>query len=167
MIYLLYIIMFIVANFLVLKFGKIGIFIASSVFIPFDFVIRCYFQEKWNGRQLIFKMGGLILIASIISFLMNYQVKNIAIASFFSFLISQTMAAFIYQNLKQKSYLIKVNGSDFIAIITDSIIFQWIAFNIVLFEITATQVLIKTIGGIFWYFILFKYLKIQEKWNTL
>lgn len=167
MIYLLYIIMFLIANFLVLKFGKIGIFIASSIFIPFDFVIRCYFQEKWKGKELLFKMGGLILIASFLSYLINYDVKNIAIASFFSFLISQTIAIFIYQILKRKSYLVKVNGSDLIAIITDSIVFQWIAFNVILFEITSTQILIKTIGGIFWYLILFKYLKIQEKWNTL
>ena len=38
--YLIYIAMFIIANFLVLNFGKTGILIASSIFIPFDFVMR-------------------------------------------------------------------------------------------------------------------------------
>ena len=73
--YVIYIAMFVIANFLVLNFGKTGILIASSIFIPFDFVMRCYFQETWKGKDLVLRMGGLILIASVISYFMNYEVK--------------------------------------------------------------------------------------------
>ena len=127
--YVIYIAMFVIANFLVLNFGKMGILIASSIFIPFDFVMRCYFQETWKGKDLVLRMGGLILIASVISYFMNYEVKDIAIASFFSFFSSQITAAIIYQLLKKRDYLIKVNGSDLFAIIVDSVIFQSIAFG--------------------------------------
>lgn len=164
--YLIYIAMFIIANFLVLNFGKTGILIASSIFIPFDFVMRCYFQETWKGKDLVFRMGGLILIASVISYFMNYEVKEIAIASFFSFLSSQIIAAILYQLLKKRDYLIKVNGSDLFAIIVDSVIFQSIAFGGIAWGITGGQILIKFVGGFVWYLILFKLLKIQKKWEN-
>lgn len=166
MMYVLYIVMFVIANFLVLKFGKIGVLLASSIFIPFDFVIRCYFQEKWVGKALMLRIGSLILVSSIISYFVNYDLKNIAIASFFSFLSSQIIATILYQLLKEREYFIKVNGSDLFAIITDSIIFQSIAFGSIVWKITVGQILIKFIGGFIWYLILFQLLKIQKKWST-
>jgi len=162
---ILYIGAFIMANLLVLKFGKIGILISSLIFIPFDFIMRCFFQETLKGKELYLKLGGLILIAGVISFIINSDVKNIAIASFFSFISSQVTAGIIYNYLKNKTYLIKVNGSDLIAIVIDSIIFQYIAFNMLDYKITLSQIVIKFIGGFIWYVVLFKIFKIQKKWN--
>jgi uncharacterized PurR-regulated membrane protein YhhQ (DUF165 family) len=64
----------------------------------------------------------------------------------------------------KKSYFIKVNGSDAIGILIDSIIFQIIAFEIIDIKVMLWQFLLKIIGGFFWYWLIFKKFELQNKW---
>ena len=82
----------------------------------------------------------------------------------FGFISAQIGAGIFYQFFIKKSYFIKVNGSDAIGIIFDSIVFQLVAFNIINMNVTLSQIGFKIIGGLFWYWLLFTKLKIQNKW---
>jgi uncharacterized PurR-regulated membrane protein YhhQ (DUF165 family) len=161
---IIYLSAFVFANFIVLWFGKYGLIFTALFLIPFDFVMRCLFHEQWKGIELITKLGSVVLIASLLTYIINIEAKNIAIASSIGFISAQIVAGIFYQLTIKKSYFIKVNGSDFFGIIADSIIFQIIAFSSINYDITISQTILKIIGGLFWYWLFFVKLKLQEKW---
>ena len=101
----------------------------------------------------------LTIISGIITFIINHEALNIALASFSGIVAVQVFAGIFYQMFMKKSYFFKVNLSDLVAIIVDSITFQLVAFNSVNFEVTGGQMLIKALGGLFWYYIIFKIFK--------
>lgn len=159
----IYLLAFMLSNFIVLHFGSTGLIFTALFLIPFDFVMRCIFHETWQGKELILKLGALVLTASLLTFLINHDTLNISIASSCGFISAQIVAGIFYQFFINKSYFIKVNGSDAIGILIDSLIFQLIAFSVILPEITLYQFLLKITGGLFWYWILFVKLKFQSK----
>ena len=159
---ILYISAFILANFLVLWIGVYGLLLSSIFLIPFDFIMRCVFHEQWKGRELFLKLGLLILISSSVTYLINHNTINIAIASVCGFISAQIVAGIFYQAYLKQSYFIKVNGSDFLAIIFDSVVFQFIAFGELNLIVMGLQITLKIIGGLFWYWIFFKKYKIQN-----
>jgi uncharacterized PurR-regulated membrane protein YhhQ (DUF165 family) len=161
---IIYLAAFVLANLIVLWYGKYGLIFTALFLIPFDFVMRCLFHEKWKGKELILKLGGLIIVASVLTYFINSGSKNIAIASAVGFISAQIIAGIFYQLTIKKSYFIKVNGSDFFGIIVDSLLFQLIAFSIIDLNITISQTILKIIGGLFWYWLFFVKLKLQEKW---
>lgn len=160
----IYLLAFVLSNFIVLWFGATGLIFTALFLIPFDFVMRCLFHETWKGKELIFKLGALVLTASLLTFLINKNTLNIAIASSVGFISAQLFAGVFYQFFINRSYFVKVNGSDAVGILVDSLIFQLIAFSVILPEITVSQFLLKIAGGLFWYWIIFVKLKLQEKW---
>lgn len=157
----LYLIAFVLSNFIVLWYGSKGLIFTAIFLIPFDFVLRCLFHETWKGKELILKLGTLVLTASVITFIINKDALNIALASSFGFIFAQIFAGIFYQYFIKSSYLIKVNGSDAIGILVDSLVFQFIAFSVILPEITISQFLLKLTGGLFWYWIIFVKFKIN------
>ena len=159
----LYLLAFILANFIVLWFGAKGLIFTAIFLIPFDFVLRCLFHETWKGLELILKLGTLVITASIITYLINAEAQNIALGSAGGFISAQIVAGIFYQLVIKKSYFIKVNGSDAIAILIDSIVFQLIAFSVIDCQITISQFLLKIAGGLFWYWLIFIKLKLQHK----
>lgn len=161
----IYLAAFIFANLIVLDFGKYGLIFTALFLIPFDFVMRCLFHEQWKGLELIIKLGCLVGAASVITYLINIDSKNIAIASSVGFILAQLVAGIFYQLTIKKSYFIKVNGSDFFGIVVDSIFFQLIAFSVIDLNVTLGQTILKIAGGLFWYWIIFVKLKLQTKWN--
>lgn len=151
----------ILANLLVLWFGKYGLLLSSSLLIPFDFVMRCYFHERWKGTGLVIRLGLLIGSAALATYLINQNSLSIAIASVVGFIFANIMAGLIYQMLIEKPVFYKVNGSDFAAIMVDSVIFQAIAFGSIDPVVMFGQVAIKMLGGLFWFWILFRVIKIK------
>jgi len=159
-----YLFAFVLSNFIILWFGSKGLVFTALFLIPFDFVMRCVFHEKWKGIELVLKLGSLVCVASILTFMINIDSKNIAIASAAGFISAQIIAGIFYQIAIKKSYFVKVNGSDAVGILLDSIVFQLIAFGIIVAEITAGQFILKIIGGLLWYWIIFVKVKLHKKW---
>lgn len=151
----LYLSAFVLSNFIVLWYGAKGLIFTSLFLIPFDFVMRCMFHEQWKGKQLIIKLGLLVATASLLTYLINHDSKNIAVASMCGFITAQIMAGLYYQYVIDAEYWVKVNGSDLIGIVCDSIIFQLIAFGTLNYSVMLGQILLKFIGGIVWYYVLF------------
>lgn len=147
---------FVLANLLVKWIGATGLWFSSFFLIPFDFVCRCYFHETWKGVHLLIRLLILTLVAGIITFAINQDALNVALASFCGFTFAQVGAGIFYQKNKEKSFLFKVNISDSIGIIFDSFVFQLVAFNQIDIYITSGQIVIKVLGGLLWYLILFR-----------
>jgi uncharacterized PurR-regulated membrane protein YhhQ (DUF165 family) len=148
---------------MVMKWGAPGLILSSLFLIPFDYVMRCIFHETWKGRELIFKFGALILISSVATFLINFDTFWIAVASAVGFIAAQIAAGIFYQSFIKRSFFLKVNGSDFVAIVVDSIIFQLIAFGMMNWWVMSGQIILKIFGGLFWFWIIFTKLKLGEK----
>lgn len=159
----LYLLAFILSNFIVLWMGQTGLIITALFLIPFDFVIRCTFHEQWKGAELFIKLGALVLCASALSYLINADTKIIGIASAAGFTAAQLAAGIFYQRFIKSNYFVKVNGSDAIGIIVDSIVFQLIAFSGIDTTVTISQFLLKLTGGLFWYWFIFKKIKLQNR----
>lgn len=158
-----YLISFVGANLVVKHFGAYGLWFSSFFLIPFDFVCRCILHEKWKSFALIRNLFLLTAASGLVTFIINHDALYIAIASISGFTAAQAGAGIFYQYNKRKSWFFKVNLSDLIAICFDSIVFQLIAFATIAPLITTGQVVIKFAGGLLWYFILFKLIKIQNK----
>lgn len=157
-----YLLAFTISNFIVLWMGKPGLIITALFLIPFDFVMRCMFHEQWKGIELIFKLGALVTTAALITYLINQDTANIAAGSVAGFVTAQIMAGIFYQAFIKKSYFIKVNGSDAVGIVFDSIVFQAVAFVSITPSITISQTILKMAGGLFWYWVLF----VKLKWHV-
>ena len=126
--------------------------------------MRCMFHETWKGKELIIKLGLLVLVSSLATYLINRQSLNIALGSMFGFIVAQIGAGIFYQLTIKSKPFIKVNGSDIIGIVFDSIVFQLVAFNSISTSITLTQIFLKVVGGFFWYWVIFYKFKLHKKW---
>lgn len=154
-----YLIALVAANLIVKHFGPFGLWFSSAFLIPFDFICRCIFHETWKGGKLVLNLILLTIFSGVITFVMNENAWNIALASFSGIVSVQIFAGIFYQLFKKKSFLVKVNLSDLVAIVVDSIVFQLVAFQAINMEVTGGQILIKMVGGLFWFFIIFKLFK--------
>lgn len=163
----IYLAAFVAANLFVQEFGSYGLWFSSFFLIPFDFVCRCLFHERWKGNKLILNLMFLTIAASVITVLFNQDAFSIALASVCGFSLSQLTAGLFYQAFISKSFAFKVNGSDLVGIVSDSILFQIIAFDSLNLSVTLGQIVIKGIGGLIWYLIIFKKFKLNEKVNSL
>jgi len=159
----LYLSSIVCANLLVKYLGAYGLWFSSFFLIPFDFVTRCLLHEKWNGLKLILRLFAITSIACGLTYALNVDAKLIAFASISGFTSAQLVAGIFYQFSKKKSWFFKVNMSDLVAIIADSIVFQIVAFGHEDWTVTSGQVAIKFTGGLLWYYILFKKFKLQNK----
>lgn len=148
---------------MVQHFGAYALWVSSFILIPFDFVVRCILHEKWEGGSLVSRLFIITFLACAITYSMNKSYENIAISSAAGFTSAQVTSGLFYQLSKGKSYFFKVNLSDLLAITTDSILFQLIAFSAINPFITIGQIAVKFAGGLLWYYILFKRLRIHEK----
>lgn len=162
-----YLLAFILANYIVIWYGEKGLIFTALFLVPFDFVMRCIFHETMKGFKLFMFMAFLVSSASLVTYYINQDTYKIAIGSAVGFACAQLFAGIFYQIFIQKSYFVKVNGSDFVGIVADSIVFQLVAFSSINTSITIGQIAMKILGGLFWYWIFFKVLKIQTKFKQI
>lgn len=140
----------IAANLLVAYFGPWFSVFNSFLLIGLDLSIRDKLHDSWKSKNLPIKMGGLILVSSVVSYLLNPATGMIAIASFVAFALSMLADSFVYHRLSEKSWLIRSNGSNVVGAGVDSIAFPTIAFGGLMPEIVALQFASKVIGGFVW-----------------
>lgn len=117
------------ANLLVTRFGQRALIFTAFFLIPFDLFTRDILHEYWERNNLWIKMTALILSGSVISTLFSLSAWRVAVASFLSFTLSGFSDAGIYQLLHGKSVQAKMNVSNFISSILDSLAFPLIAFG--------------------------------------
>lgn len=151
MIVILYLSAIVIANLLVAQFGPAVTIVNAFLFIGLDITARDALHERWQRRQLWLKMAILIGAGSILSAALNWQARNIALASFAAFAGSGLIDTLVYQLLHDRTMLVKINGSNLLSAAVDSVVFPALAFGFPLLPgIMAGQFVAKALGGFVW-----------------
>ena len=146
----IYIAALVAANLLVAWLGVWFSLINAFVLIGLDLSLRDKLHDLWEGEKLPIKMGGLIATASVVSYVINPATGMIAFASLAAFSLSMVADSVVYQYLKYKDKVIRINGSNIAGAAVDSVVFPTVAFGGLMLEIVALQFLAKVVGGFIW-----------------
>ncbi len=157
MIYIaLYLTAIVAANLTVAVFGPSMTIVNAFLFIGLDLTSRDKLHDAWHGRGLWWKMVLLIAVGSALSWVLNRDAGQIALASFVAFALAGVADALTYQLLHKREYLVRVNGSNVISAAVDSLVFPALAFGALLPAIVLGQFFAKIAGGALWSFVLRK-----------
>lgn len=159
----LYLVAIVLANLLTAFFGPNMSIVNAFLFVGLDLTSRDKLHEAWHNKGLIWKMGLLIAMGSIISYLLNQGAGQIALASFLAFTCAAIVDTIVYSLLHKYPKWIKINGSNVPSALVDSLVFPTIAFGSFLPIIVLGQFLAKVFGGLMWMFILRKSLLNDDK----
>lgn len=151
---IIYLAAIILANLSVTYFGPSAAIINAFLFIGLDLTARDRLHEQWHNNNLIFKMFLLIVSGSALSWALNHNAFQIAIASSIAFGSAAVVDAIVYQTLYQKHRMVRINGSNIFSAATDSIVFPTVAFGSFLPSIVIGQFLAKVVGGFVWSIVL-------------
>jgi len=151
---MIYVIMYlaaiVLANLTVARFGPSSAVVVAFLFIGLDLTARDRLHDAWRGNRLFTKMAILIATGSILSYSLNRDAGQIALASFMAFAAAAIVDTIVYQLLGGYPRWLRINGSNIPSAAVDSIIFPIIAFGGFPWAIILGQFLAKTLGGFFW-----------------
>lgn len=147
---LLYLIAIVAANLLVARFGVGMVIVNAFVLIGLDLTLRDKLHDMWDGKNLWRNMLILIGAGSVISYLLNAQAGQVALASFVAFAVAGLADAITYHKLKKYQWLFRVNGSNIAGSMVDSILFPTIAFGAFIPLAILGQFAAKLTGGFLW-----------------
>lgn len=142
------------ANLSVATFGPGVTVVNAFLFIALDLTARDRLHAAWQHTGLLWKMACLIAAGSLLSYLLSAGAGRVALASFVAFAVSAALDTLCYQLLRDKAYLVKVNGSNLASALADSLIFPTLAFGALLPWIVLGQFAAKVIGGAIWAWVL-------------
>jgi uncharacterized PurR-regulated membrane protein YhhQ (DUF165 family) len=140
----------VIANLVITEWGPRATLLTAFLLIGLDLTSRDALHEAWRKENLLVKMTLLIFSGSLISYLLNRDAGAIALASFIAFAAAGLVDALSYHLLRDRIWLIKVNGSNLLSAMVDSLIFPTLAFGILMPDIIAGQLLAKVAGGFVW-----------------
>lgn len=150
----LYLIAIVLANLTVAWFGPNVTIINAFLFIGLDLTARDSLHEAWHNRGLWLKMALLIAIGSIISWILNRNAGQIALASFVAFASAGVADTIVYHLLHGRTKLLKINCSNVVSAAVDSLVFPTLAFGSFMPLIVLGQFAAKVGGGFVWSLIL-------------
>ena len=142
------------ANLSVAAFGPSISIVNAFLFIALDLTAGDRLHEAWRHNGLVWKMALLIASGSILSYALNASAGRIALASFVAFGLSAALDRMSYHLLRDRAYLVKVNGSNLVSALADSLIFPTLAFGALLPWIVVGQFAAKVAGGAIWAYLL-------------
>lgn len=151
---IMYLVAIVLANLSVAMFGPGVTIINAFLFIGLDLTARDKLHEAWHGNKLFVKMASLIAVGSLLSWLLNRNAGQIAIASMLAFGAAAVVDAIIYQILYKHNRMVKINGSNVFSAMVDSLVFPTVAFGSFLPLIVLGQFAAKVFGGFVWSLIL-------------
>jgi len=154
----IYLVAIILANLVVTYFGVNSVYLVAFILIGLDITARDFLHEFWTVGKW-WKLGLLILVGSFISWLLNKDVGMVAVGSCIAFGVAAILDTLSYHLLRDRSYLIKVNGSNLVSALADSILFLSIAFGEFMPVIILLQYGSKVLGGFVWSLLLRKFRK--------
>ena len=167
---MLYVIMYlgaiVAANLTVYYFGPAWSIVNAFLFIGLDLTARDRLHDVWRGKRLWPRMFALIAIGSLLSWFLNRNAGQIALASFVAFASAGVIDAIVYHFLGGYPRWLRINGSNVPSAAVDSIVFPTIAFGGFLPLITLGQFAAKVAGGAVWSIILTYIEKAQMRMAT-
>ena len=148
----------VLANLSVAQFGPAVSILNAFLFIGLDLTSRDILHERWHRRGLVWKMALLIGSGSMISWLLNRDAGQIALASFLAFAAAGLVDTLAYHKLFHLPRWLRINGSNVPAAAVDSVVFPAVAFGFpLMFGIMAGQFVAKVAGGFVWSLIIRQY----------
>mgnify|MGYP000030828572 CR=1 FL=1 len=140
----------VLANLLITAFGPDAVIPVAFLLIGLDLTARDQLHEAWRNDNLVLKMGALIAVGSILSWLLNRNAGPVAVASFVAFAATATVDALVYHRLGNYPRWLRINGSNVPSAAVDSLLFIRLAFGTFLWPQIVGQFLAKTLGGLLW-----------------
>ena len=160
---LMYLAAIVAANLTVAMWGPSMTIVNAFLFIGLDLTARDKLHDAWHGNGLVWKMGALIAAGSLLSWLLNQNAAQIALASFVAFAAASVVDTVAYHLLRHRVWWQRVNGSNVLSAAVDSVLFPTIAFGALLPVIVLGQFAAKVLGGAVWSWILGKGRKQQQE----
>lgn len=151
---LMYLAAIIAANLTVAMWGPNMTIVNAFLFIGLDLTARDRLHDAWHGRMLWPKMATLIAAGSVLSWMINRDAGQIALASFVAFAAAGIVDAVVYHLLRHRAWWQRVNGSNILSAAVDSVVFPTLAFGALLPWIVFGQFTAKVAGGALWSWIL-------------
>lgn len=132
------------------RYGPIALPFTGAVLIPLDMTARNVLHELWRGGYLFVKMGVLIAAGATVSFATGGSSQAVSVASFVAFASAGAADSVTYQWLVSRPAMVKMNASNAVASVVDSVLFPLIAFGYISLPIMAAQATLKFTGGLVW-----------------
>lgn len=140
----------ILANWAVTAFGPSVLPFTAFVLIPFDMTARDVLHERWGNSWLWTRMALLVLSGSFISWIFAAGSPDVCLASGVSFCVAGIVDCLVYHALRGCHRNLRMNGSNLVSALADSICFPLIAFGTISVPILLGQWWLKSIGGFLW-----------------
>lgn len=128
----------------------------AFLLIGLDLSARDSLHDAWRGRGLVWRMGGLIAVGSILSYVLNRSAGPIALASCAAFAAAAVMDGLVYAALHGRGWYVRVNGSNLVSAAVDSTVFlSLLAYSGILpwsavVPLILGQWVAKCLGGALW-----------------
>lgn len=142
------------ANLSAATFGPVASVANALLFIGFDLTLRDRLHDSWAGRGLWWRMAGVIAAGGVVSWAVNRNAGEIALASTAAFVVASALDAVAYGALGRRGQLLRINGSNVVGATADSLIFPTLAFGSLMPAIVVGQFAAKVIGGFVWSLVL-------------
>lgn len=142
---LIYAAAMIAANLSVAAFGPKVVPINAFVLIGLDLALRDWLHVRLRPHQMLLVIaatGGL-------TYLLNPAAGQIAIASSVAFALAAVADWLTFARMPG-SWLVRSNGSNVVGAAVDSIVFPALAFGALRWDVAASMLLAKVLGGAVW-----------------
>lgn len=152
------------ANMLAATYGPSITIVVAFTLIGFDFSCRDYLQARWEGRQLWLRMVLLIAAGGLISYALNRDAAQIAVASTVSFVLASTIDAVVFALIGHRvGRFLRWNGTNLVGAAIDSVLFPTLAFGALLPAVVIGQYVAKVAGGLLWSVVLIRALPLRRR----
>jgi len=129
------------------------VLVNAFVFIGLDLVTRDALHDLWRGR-LLRNMALLIAAGSALSYLLNRDSGQIALASMLAFGAAATADAIVYHVLRDRTWYERVNQSNIAGAGVDSLVFLPLSGIPWTWALLFSLFCCKVAGGVVWSFAL-------------
>lgn len=153
---IMYLAAIVAANLTAAVFGASAVIINAFLFIGLDLTARDKLHSAWSGNGLLWKMTALIASGSLLSYTLNRDAAQIAMASLVAFAVAAAVDTVAFHLLRNQSQLLRVNSSNVPSAFVDSLVFPTLAFGGFAWPLVIGQFAAKVAGGFFWSIVLRK-----------
>jgi hypothetical protein len=150
----MYLAAIVAANLTVAMWGPSMTIVNAFLWIGLDLTARDKLHDAWHGNGLVWKMAALIAAGSLLSWALNRDAGQIALASFVAFAAAAVVDTAAYHLLRNRAWWQRVNGSNVLSAAVDSVVFPQLAFGAFLPVIVLGQFAAKVLGGALWSWVL-------------
>lgn len=145
-----YVAAIVVANLLVAALGPAASPVIGFLLIGLDLTFRDVLHDAWVGKGVAWRMPALIAVASAVTFVVNPAASKIAAASAIAFGAAALADWSVYALMANRGRMARINGSNAVGALVDSILFPTLAFGMFMPEIVVLQWIAKFFGGMLW-----------------